>query len=74
MTDGAGEFGAKGVAKAPMLALRPSNATIEFSFIYNSCSVRAEDRVQRLVRTLVFRCRTPHPAAKGSKRPFIGEL
>ena len=35
--------------------------------------VRAEDRVQRLVRTLVFRCRTPHPAAKGLNRPFIGE-
>jgi hypothetical protein len=53
--------------------VKPSNATIDFSFIYNSCGVRAEDRVQRLVRTLVLACCTPHPAAKGSNQPFIGE-
>ena len=36
MSEGAAMFGANGSAKAAMLAVRPSNATIDFSFIYNS--------------------------------------
>ena len=73
IADGAGEFGAKGTAEAPMLALRPSNATIDFSFIYNSCGGSRREKVQRLAWTVGFRCRTPHPVATGSNRPFIGE-
>src|SRR4029079_9946115 len=35
ITDGAGEFGKRGPASAPRLALSPSSATIDFTFIYN---------------------------------------
>src|SRR2546421_342832 len=36
IVDGASLFATNGSAKAATLAVRPSNATIEFSFIYNS--------------------------------------
>ena len=36
ITEGAGLFGANGSATAPMLAVSPSSATIDFNFIYNS--------------------------------------
>src|SRR5689334_593265 len=49
ITDGVGEFGWSGSAATPKLALSPSSATIDFTFIYNSSRDRSlRGRVQRL--------------------------
>jgi hypothetical protein len=44
ITDGAGEFGWSGAAATPKLALNPSSATIDFTFIYNSSEGRIAAR------------------------------
>jgi hypothetical protein len=73
MSEGAGLFGANGSAKAAMLAVRPSNAAIDFSFIYNSLDGSRRGQSSAIGASSGFQ--VPHSASRGqgSNRPFIGE-